>query len=207
MSLESALVWSVRASQSSSPAPRMIGHRSDRPAGDLAGVLRAHGIQVTAQRIAVMRAVARQPHVTADGVVESVRLDIGSISRQAVYDTLAVLMAAGLIRRIQPVGSPARFEDRVADNHHHLICRACGHLVDVDCAVGAAPCLAAADDHGFDIDEAEVAYWGYCPDCRDDQPRRASGIIRTAPGRMAPPRMAPRDIDPSPRTPQGEGSS
>jgi Fur family transcriptional regulator, stress-responsive regulator len=134
-------------------------------AADPADLLRQHGIQVTAQRLAVLRAVSAQPHVTADGVTEVVRAEIGAISRQSVYDALGVLVEKGIIRRIQPVGSPARFEDRVGDNHHHLICRVCGRVVDVDCAVGSAPCLTAADDQGFEIDEAEVAYWGRCPEC------------------------------------------
>ena len=132
---------------------------------DPADLLRLHGIQVTAQRLAVLRAVAGQPHITADGVAEVVRAEIGAISRQSVYDALGLLAEKGLLRRIQPVGSPARFENRVGDNHHHLICRSCGRVVDVDCAVGSAPCLTAADDQGFEIDEAEVAYWGRCPDC------------------------------------------
>jgi Fur family transcriptional regulator, stress-responsive regulator len=130
-----------------------------------AELLRRHGIQITAQRLAVMRAVSGQPHITADAVAEVVRAEIGAISLQSVYDALGLLVAEGLIRRIQPAGSPARFEDRIGDNHHHLICRICGRLVDVDCAVGAAPCLTAADDQGYEIDEAEVAYWGRCPDC------------------------------------------
>lgn len=132
---------------------------------DPADLLRQNGIQVTAQRLAVLRAVSAQPHSTADAVAEVVRAEIGAISRQSVYDALGVLVDKGLLRRIQPVGSPARFEDRVGDNHHHLICRICGRVVDVDCAVGSAPCLTAADDQGFEIDEAEVAYWGRCPDC------------------------------------------
>lgn len=132
---------------------------------DPADLLRQHGIQVTAQRLAVLRAVAGQPHITADGVAEIVRAEIGAISHQSVYDALAVLVAERLIRRIQPAGSPARFETRVGDNHHHLICRVCGRVVDVDCAVGSAPCLTAVDDRGYEIDEAEVAYWGRCPDC------------------------------------------
>src|SRR5688572_24636188 len=113
-----------------------------------------------------MRAVAAQPHVTADAVAGIVRAEIGAISLQSVYDALGVLLGEGLIRRIQPAGSPARFEDRVGDNHHHLICRICGRLVDVDCATGSAPCLTASDDRGYEIDEAEVAYWGRCPDCQ-----------------------------------------
>jgi Fur family ferric uptake transcriptional regulator len=132
---------------------------------DAADLLRQHGIQVTAQRLAVLRAVSGHPHIAADAVAEAVRAEIGAISLQSVYDALAVLFAQGLIRRIQPAGSPARFEDRVGDNHHHLICRICGRVVDVDCAVGSAPCLAASDDRGYEIDEAEVAYWGRCPDC------------------------------------------
>jgi len=132
---------------------------------DPADLLRQRGIQVTAQRLAVLRAVAGQPHITADGVAESVRAEIGAISLQSVYDALGVLVAEGLIRRIQPAGSPARFEDRVGDNHHHLICRICGRVVDVEGAIGSAPCLKAADHGGYEIDEAEVAYWGRCPEC------------------------------------------
>ena len=136
-----------------------------RVATDPAELLRQHGIQVTAQRLAVLRAVSGQPHITADGVADVVRAEIGAISLQSVYDALGVLVAEGLIRRIQPAGSPARFEDRVGDNHHHLICRVCGRVVDVECAAGSAPCLTAPDDRGYEIDEAEVAYWGRCPDC------------------------------------------
>jgi Fe2+ or Zn2+ uptake regulation protein len=132
---------------------------------DSAGLLRERGIQVTAQRLAVLRAVSGQPHITADAVAEIVRTEIGAISLQSVYDALSLLVAEGLLRRIQPAGSPARFEDRVGDNHHHLICRTCGRVVDVECAVGSAPCLTAAEDRGYEIDEAEVAYWGRCPEC------------------------------------------
>jgi Fur family ferric uptake transcriptional regulator len=129
-------------------------------------LLRQRGIQVTAQRLAVLRAVSGRPHVTADDVAEAVRAEIGAISLQSVYDALGLLAAEGLIRRIQPAGAPAHFEDRVGDNHHHLICRVCGRVVDVDCAVGAAPCLTAADAKGYTIDEAEVVYWGRCPECQ-----------------------------------------
>jgi Fe2+ or Zn2+ uptake regulation protein len=127
--------------------------------------LRRRGLQVTAQRLAVLRAVSDQPHSTADDIDKVVRAELGAVSRQAVYDALGVLTEKGLLRRIQPARSPARYEDRVDDNHHHLICRACGRTVDVDCAVGDTPCLTAADDSGFEIDEAEVIFWGYCPDC------------------------------------------
>jgi Fur family transcriptional regulator, stress-responsive regulator len=130
-----------------------------------AAVLRSHGLQVTAQRLAVLRAVADRPHSTADDIDTVVRTEIGAISRQAVYDALGTLTDKGLLRRIQPARSPARYEDRVGDNHHHLICRACGRMVDVDCAVGDTPCLTAADDSGYEIDEAEVVYWGRCPAC------------------------------------------
>ena len=132
---------------------------------DPAELLRQRGIQVTAQRLAVLRAVSLQPHTTADAVADAVRAEIGAISLQSVYDTLGMLVAERLLRRIQPAGSPARFEDRVGDNHHHLICRVCGRVVDVDCATGSAPCLTALDGRGYEIDEAEVAYWGRCPDC------------------------------------------
>ncbi len=135
---------------------------------DRAALLRGRGIQVTAQRLAVLRAVADQPHSTADAVAEAVRTEIGAISLQSVYDALGLLVSERLIRRIQPSGSPARYEDRVGDNHHHLICRACGRVVDVDCATGSAPCLTAIDDRGYEIDEAEVAYWGRCPDCLEE---------------------------------------
>lgn len=129
--------------------------------------LRECGLQVTAQRLAVLRAVASRPHCTADDVTEAVRTEIGVISRQAVYDSLNMLVQKGLLRRIQPAGSSALYEDRVNDNHHHVICRRCGSTADVDCAVGAAPCLAAAGAAGFRIDEAEVIYWGVCPQCLD----------------------------------------
>ena len=132
---------------------------------DPAQQLRQRGIRVTAQRLAVLRAVSAKPHLTADEAAELVRADLGAISLQSVYDALDKLVTEGLVRRIQPAGSPARFEDRVGDNHHHLICRACGRVVDVACAVGVAPCLSASDDQGFEIDEAEVAYWGRCPEC------------------------------------------
>lgn len=135
---------------------------------DFAATLKAHGIYVTAQRLAVLRVVNRRPHVTADDVLVEVRDEIGAISRQAVYDTLNSLTTLGLLRRIQPIGSSARYEDRTGDNHHHLVCRSCGMVVDVDCAVGERPCLTAIDDHGFVIDEAEVVYWGSCPDCLAD---------------------------------------
>jgi Fur family ferric uptake transcriptional regulator len=129
-------------------------------------VLREHGVTVTAQRLAVLTAVSRLPHATADEVADAARAEIGVISRQSVYDTLRLLVEAGLVRRIQPIGSAARYEDRVGDNHHHVICRECGSLADIDCAVGTAPCLTASDDRGFVIDEADVAYWGRCPDCQ-----------------------------------------
>ena len=132
---------------------------------DKAAHLRRHGLQVTAQRLAVLRAVSDRPHSTADDVDKVVRAEIGAISRQAIYDALGILTDKGLLRRIQPARSPARYEHRVGDNHHHLICRTCSRMVDVDCAVGYSRCLTAADDSGYEIDEAEVIYWGRCPEC------------------------------------------
>lgn len=132
---------------------------------DHAAPLRRHGVQVTAQRVAVLRAVAAQPHSTAADIDAAVRAEIGAISLQAVYDALGTLTEHGIIRRIQPAGSPARYENRIGDNHHHLICRSCSRMVDVDCALGEAPCLTASDDLGYEIDEAEVIYWGRCPEC------------------------------------------
>lgn len=129
-------------------------------------LLRANGVPVTAQRVAVLRAVAARPHGTADAIAEEVRASIGTISRQAVYNVLGVLTEKKLIRRIHPAGSPAMYENRVGDNHHHLICRSCARTVDIDCATGNTPCLTAAEHHGFEIDEAEVVYWGTCPDCQ-----------------------------------------
>src|SRR3954470_12157871 len=132
---------------------------------DLASLLRQHGLNVTAQRLAVLRAVSSRPHCTAEEVAEWARREIGAISRQAVYDALGILVDHGLIRRIQPAGSPALYECRVGDNHHHLICRSCGKTADVDCFVGDAPCLSPADSSGYQVGEAEVIFWGTCPDC------------------------------------------
>ena len=129
-------------------------------------LLREHELKVTPQRLAVMNAVSVRPHATADELVPDVRARIGAVSRQAVFDALGVLADKGLIRRIQPARSAARYEDRVDDNHHHLVCRDCGRMVDVDCAAGYRPCLEVDDDHGFAIDEAEVIYWGLCGACR-----------------------------------------
>ena len=130
-----------------------------------AALLRGHGLNVTAQRLAVLRAVFDHSHSTADDIYLLAQAEIGAISRQAVYDVLAALSDKGLLRRIQPAGSPARYEGRVGDNHHHLVCRICGRIVDVDCAVGHAPCLTAAEQSGYEIDEAEVIYWGRCTQC------------------------------------------
>ena len=133
---------------------------------DPAEVIRRHNVQLTAQRLAVLKAVSAAPHATADEIEGVVRTDIGAVSRQAVYDALGILTDKGILRRIQPARSPARYEDRVDDNHHHLVCRSCGLTVDVPSAVGYRPCLEASDDHGFAVDEAEIIYWGTCPACR-----------------------------------------
>ena len=130
-----------------------------------ATILRENGLHVTPQRLAVLDAVGSHQHATADSVLDVVRSNIGTISRQAVYDCLSALVDAGILRRIEPAGSPARYETRVGDNHHHVVCRSCGDLADVDCAVGDTPCLTAASDQGFVIDEAEVVYWGTCSQC------------------------------------------
>ena len=127
--------------------------------------LRGAGLRVTAVRVALLEAVRHGDHLGVEALAAGVRDRVGHVSLQAVYEALNALAATGLVRRIQPAGSPARFEGRIGDNHHHVICRACGAVADVDCAVGEAPCLTASDDHGFEIDEAEVIYWGLCPDC------------------------------------------
>lgn len=131
----------------------------------LEGMLRSASLRVTRPRVAVLSAVTTVPHADADTIISTVRTELGSVSKQAVYDVLAALVQANLVRRIEPSGSPARFETRVGDNHHHVVCRNCGDIADVDCAVGEAPCLHASNSHGFSIDEAEVIYWGVCPDC------------------------------------------
>ena len=128
-------------------------------------MLRGADLRATRPRVAVLTAVHDQPHADTKSIIGSVREDLGDVSQQAVYDVLQALTDAGLVRRIQPSGSVARYDPRVGDNHHHLVCRSCGTIVDVDCAVGSAPCLTAHDDHGFVIDEAEVIYWGQCSDC------------------------------------------
>jgi Fur family ferric uptake transcriptional regulator len=127
--------------------------------------LRGAGLRVTAARVALLETVRDGNHLGVEAITSGVRDRIGHVSMQAVYDALNALTAAGLVRRIEPAGSPARFEGRVSDNHHHVVCRSCGAVADVDCAVGEAPCLTASDDHGFSIDEADVTYWGLCPEC------------------------------------------
>ena len=137
------------------------------PPVDPADLLRQHGLQITAQRLAVLRAVSARPHCTAEEVAGAVRAEIGAISRQTVYDALGMMVEKGLIRRIQPAGSSARYEHRVGDNHHHLVCRCCGQVMDIDCAVGDTPCLTPAKAFGYEIHEAEVIYWGICAGCRE----------------------------------------
>jgi Fur family ferric uptake transcriptional regulator len=128
-------------------------------------MLRGASLRVTRPRLAVLAAVHEHPHADTHSIIGLVREDLGEVSQQAVYDALRVLTGAQLVRCIQPPGSVARYESRVGDNHHHLVCRSCGSIADVDCAVGSAPCLTAADDHGYAVDEAEVIYWGLCPAC------------------------------------------
>lgn len=133
-------------------------------------LLRGAGLRVTRPRVAVLAAVYGSPHADTDSIIRIARTDLGEVSTQAVYDVLRALTAAGLVRRIEPAGSVARYEARVGDNHHHLVCRSCGEIVDVDCPVGETPCLTASDDHGYAIDEAEVVYWGLCPVCSAPTP-------------------------------------
>jgi Fur family transcriptional regulator, stress-responsive regulator len=137
---------------------------------DFERMLRAATLRVTRPRLAVLAAVHAQPHADTDSILGAVRRELPRVSHQAVYDVLRALTTSGLVRRIQPSGSVARYESRVGDNHHHVVCRSCGAIADVDCAVGVTPCLTASDDQGFVIDEAEVIYWGVCPECVDAAP-------------------------------------
>ena len=140
-------------------------------------LLREAALRVTAPRKAVLAAVHDHPHADTDSLIAAVRRDVGWVSHQAVYDVLGALTAAGLVRRFQPTGSVARYEARVGDNHHHLVCRACGAITDVDCAVGHVPCLNASDDHGYVVDEAEVIYWGECPACSAASDSTSSELV------------------------------
>jgi Fur family ferric uptake transcriptional regulator len=146
-------------------------------ASDFQQMLRDVSLRVTRPRVAVLTAVHAHPHADTDSIIRAVREELPDVSHQAVYDSLSTLTSAGLVRRIQPSGSVARYESRVGDNHHHVVCRSCGSIADVDCAVGEAPCLAASDDDGslagFEIDEAEVIYWGLCPNCSTAQTSRS----------------------------------
>ena len=140
---------------------------------DFPQLLREAALRVTRPRLAVLSAVHAAPHADTESIIGVVRRDLPEVSHQAVYDSLRTLAAAGLVRRIQPLGSVARYESQTGDNHHHVVCRSCGEIADVDCAVGESPCLTASDDHGFSIDEAEVIYWGLCAPCaRSTEPAR-----------------------------------
>ncbi|RKS75647.1 Fur family ferric uptake transcriptional regulator [Motilibacter peucedani] len=154
---------------------------------DAEGLLRSAALRVTRPRVAVLQAVHERPHADTETLIEAARRDLGAVSHQAVYDVLRVLTDAGLLRRIQPSGSVARYEARVGDNHHHLVCRSCGTITDVDCSVGEAPCLHPVDDAGFSVDEAEVTYWGRCPACSTSQTGPAD---QTEPARQTPPAHA-----------------
>jgi Fur family transcriptional regulator, stress-responsive regulator len=148
-------------------APDDVAPRDPRhDIGDVVAALRSAGLRVTAPRRAVLATLAAHPHATADAVATAVRGELGSVSTQAVYDVLAACVDAGLVRRIEPAGSAARYETRTGDNHHHLVCRSCGRTADVDCVVDERPCLTPSDDHGFVVDEAEIVFWGLCPVCR-----------------------------------------
>jgi len=147
---------------------------------ELADALRTCGLRVTAPRLGVLLALRSRPHSDTETVIRAVRLELGSVSAQAVYNVLAALVDVGLVRRIEPAGSPALYEVRVGDNHHHIVCRICGATTDVDCAVGRRPCLTPSESHGYDLDEAEVTFWGLCPGCQSS-PSSATGGSRTRP--------------------------
>jgi Fe2+ or Zn2+ uptake regulation protein len=144
----------------------MAGLQTAPTQQELEELLRGAGLRVTRPRVGVLSAVYERPHADTDALIGAVRERGDEVSTQAVYDVLRALTTAGLVRRIEPAGSVARYESRVADNHHHVVCRSCGAIADVDCAVGDPPCLTASDDHGYVIDEAEVVFWGFCPACR-----------------------------------------
>jgi Fur family transcriptional regulator, stress-responsive regulator len=148
-------------------------------------ILRSAQLRVTRPRIAVLGAVHEHPHADTNSIIDEVRQQLGEVSHQAVYDVLQALTGAGLLRRIQPSGSLARYEARVADNHHHIVCRSCGAVADVDCSVGLAPCLTPSEAHGYAIDEAEVIYWGLCPSCSATPPQQAEFEAPTTPVRVA----------------------
>ena len=148
-------------------------------------ILRSAQLRVTRPRIAVLSAVHEHPHADTNSIIDEVRQQLGEVSHQAVYDVLQALTGAGLVRRIQPSGSLARYEARVADNHHHIVCRSCGAVADVDCSVGFAPCLTPSEAHGYAIDEAEVIYWGLCPSCSAAPPQQAEFEAPTTPARVA----------------------
>jgi Fur family transcriptional regulator, stress-responsive regulator len=150
------IIWNQSKVCETGQVPTAVDHRA---------TLQAARLRVTRPRLAVLTAVHEHPHADTDAVIAAVRGELGAVSQQAVYDVLRVLTTAGLVRRIQPANSLARYEARVGDNHHHVVCRSCGAIADVDCATGDAPCLTASADHGFVIDEAEVLYWGRCPAC------------------------------------------
>jgi len=161
--------------------------------GEEVRALRAAGLRVTATRVAALKALAAEPHATTETVIRLVRADLGTVSPQAVYNVLASLLEAGLVRRIEPAGSVPLYERRVADNHHHVVCRRCGAVADVDCAVGARPCLTPSETHGYLLDEAEVTYWGLCPACQSaGQPER-SPLPRAEEG--APPEGSARQVE------------
>jgi Fe2+ or Zn2+ uptake regulation protein len=156
----------------------------------LVELVRSAGLRVTACRVAVLGVLARHPHADTDTVIRHVRAELGSVSTQAVYNVLAAFVDAGLVRRIEPAGSAALYELRVADNHHHVVCRSCGAVADVDCAVGRRPCLTPSDTHGYLLDEAEVVYWGVCPRCLSG----SDAVSRPVPSRSRPPGASPKGV-------------
>lgn len=162
------------------------------PALDPVLALRGAGLRVTGPRVATLRVLDASPHVAADEIASAVRRDLGTVSTQAVYDVLRALADAGLVRRIEPAGSSARYETRAGDNHHHLVCRICGAIEDVDCAVDVVPCLTPSERHGYEVDEAEVIYWGTCPACR----AAATAALAPVAALRTPPAPPPSPSDP-----------
>jgi Fur family transcriptional regulator, stress-responsive regulator len=166
-----AAVRPVPRDTASSDSFQNLWHTWGVPAtAELERMLRGATLRVTRPRVAVLAAVHEHPHADTNSIIGVVREDLGDVSHQTVYDVLRALTVAGLVRRIHPPGSVARYESRVGDNHHHLVCRSCGAIVDVDCAVGGAPCMTVTDDHGYVLDEAEVIHWGSCPGCSTAHP-------------------------------------
>ncbi len=171
------------------PNPPRSSHLLDEPDAALAALVKGAGLRVTATRLGVLRALAKRPHADAETVIVDVGAQLGSVSPQTVYSVLSAFVAAGIVRRIEPAGSPALHELRVGDNHHHVVCRRCGATADIDCVVGERPCLTPSETRGYLLDEAEVTFWGICPACQEaNEPPRAAPRAKTTPAAPSDPR-------------------